>query len=234
MAGHLLLGPVLFQSFELPERISWGGGQRLAVHKLPGGGRVIDAMGRDDAPIAWSGVFAGEDAAMRARLLDLMRAEGGVWPLSWDSFLYSVVISAFTVSYERAGWLPYRIVCTVLRDEAEGLTESVLSLASDVLGDLGLAGGSGLDVSAATLALGADGAAQRGTDAYGAAMGEVSQVASSAARAALAADAQVAQAGLGDAGALTAAVTAAGALANATQARGYAARAAVNLTNADS
>ena len=234
MAGHLLLGPVLFQSFELPERISWGGAQRLAVHRMPGGGRVIDAMGRDDAPIAWTGVFAGEDAAMRARLLDLMRAEGGVWPLSWDSFLYSVLISSFSVSYERAGWLPYRIVCTVLRDEAEGLAEGVLSLAADVLGDLGLAGASGLDVSAATLALGTDGSATRGTAAYGGALGAVSGTALAAEQTARTADERVARATVGDAGALRAAVVAAGDLAQATAARGYAARAAVNLRNADS
>ena len=53
MAGTLLLGPVLFRDFELPGQITWGGKQRLAVHHLPGGRRVIDAMGRDDAAIVW-------------------------------------------------------------------------------------------------------------------------------------------------------------------------------------
>ena len=43
MSSYLLLGPVLFQDFELPERISWGGKQRLTVHRLPGGTRVTVA-----------------------------------------------------------------------------------------------------------------------------------------------------------------------------------------------
>ena len=236
MAGHLLLGPVLFRDFELPERISWGGAQRLNVHRLPGGARVVDAMGRDDAPIAWSGVFTGEDGAARARLLDLMRAEGGVWPLTWDSFLYSVVIQAFAAQYERVNWLPYRIVCTVLRDEAEGFVADALSLAADALGDLMLAegSGSGLDFSGPQAALQAAGAGTRGTSAYGVALGGVEALAAGADGALGAADGRVAGAGLGDAAALGGAAAAAGDLAAAVRVRGYSRRALVNLRNADS
>src|SRR3954469_21838480 len=99
--GTLLLGPILFQDFEMPERVRWGGAQRLSVHRLPGGARVIDALGRDDFDIAWSGVFSGDDATLRARGLDLMRAEGGVWPLTWNWFFYSVVIAVFQADYTR-------------------------------------------------------------------------------------------------------------------------------------
>ena len=34
---YLLIGPVLLEAFELPSRVFWGGRQRLAVHRLPGG-----------------------------------------------------------------------------------------------------------------------------------------------------------------------------------------------------
>ena len=71
----LLLGPVVFQDFELPGWVRFGGAQRLAVHQMPGGARVIDMLGRDDAEICWSGVFSGSDAPERARLIDLMRAD---------------------------------------------------------------------------------------------------------------------------------------------------------------
>ena len=136
MSDYLLIGPVLLEAFELPSQVGWGGRQRLAVHRLPGGRRVIDAMGRDDADIAWTGVFSGSDAVFRARAIDLMRAGGRVWPLSWGSFFYSVVVSRFEASYERENWVPYRIACTVLRDEAEALVEGGLSLAAGVLADL--------------------------------------------------------------------------------------------------
>ena len=69
----VILGPVLLRDFEVPERISFGGRQAIVVHRLPGGARVIDAMGRDDAEIAFSGIFSGPDATRRARTLD--RAE---------------------------------------------------------------------------------------------------------------------------------------------------------------
>ena len=141
MSEYLLIGPVLLEAFELPSRVLWGGRQRLAVHRMPGGRRVIDAMGRDDADIGWTGVFSGGDAIARARAVDLMRAGGGVWPLSWGSFFYSVAVARFEAVYERDNWVPYRIACTVLRDEAEGLLEDGLSLAEGVLADLGAVAG---------------------------------------------------------------------------------------------
>src|ERR1700759_4325505 len=100
MTDFLLLGSVTFQDFELPPRIVFGGAQRLAIHRLPGGARVIDAMGRDDGEISWSGAFSGADAADRARQLDLVRAQGAVLPLAWDAFAYLVVIARFAADYE--------------------------------------------------------------------------------------------------------------------------------------
>ena len=72
----LTLGPVAFAGFEIPSSITLGGRQRLAIHKLPGGLRIIDALGPDPADLAWSGIFTGPDAADRARLLDAMRVGG--------------------------------------------------------------------------------------------------------------------------------------------------------------
>jgi hypothetical protein len=104
MSDYLLLGPVSFRELELPGRIEFGGRQQLAIHRLPGGARVIDAMGRDDTAVTWSGIFSGSDAAERARLLDLLRAEGMVVPLAWDAFSYLVVIEHFAAAYERTNW----------------------------------------------------------------------------------------------------------------------------------
>src|SRR5277367_6265103 len=125
MSDYLQLGPVSFQDFELPGRIRFGGAQRLAVHVLPGGARVIDAMGPDDADIAWGGAFSGVDAADNARALDLMRVQGGVWTLAWDAFCYLVVIREFAAAYEHSNWVPYRISCTVVQDLAQSAVELV-------------------------------------------------------------------------------------------------------------
>ena len=53
----LTLGDFEFARYEIPEQITFGGDQRLVVHELVGGTRVIDAMGRADAPLEWSGLF---------------------------------------------------------------------------------------------------------------------------------------------------------------------------------
>ena len=222
MTDFLLLGPVTFESFELPPRIGFGGAQRLAIHRLPGGARVIDAMGRDDAEIAWSGTFAGPDAADRARLLDLMRAQGAVLALAWDAFAYLVLIARFAAEYERPNWVPYRIACTVLQDQTQPAVAAAAPLAALLAGDLGAAA-----PAVATAAVAAAGATTPGTEAYTAAVAAVgaAQAASVAARAA-------AGAALLAAADPAVAAEAAGTLAQSADAQGFLGRAAANLAAA--
>lgn len=226
MASPLLLGPVAFDGFEVPGRLGFGGAQRLAVHRLPGGGRVVDALGRDDADLGWSGVFAGPDAAERARMLDALRVAGGPLTLSWDAFLYTVVIARFEASYASPWWIPYRIVCTVLRDEASAVVQAAGALLDGVLADVGVAAG-GVDVSAVQTALAVSGAAVAGSAAQAAALAALGSV-----QATVQADMDAAGAALMAAADLPSAAAAAGQLAQLADARGYVARAQVNLANA--
>ena len=151
----LLLGPVVFQDFEIPERINFGGAQRMAVHQLPGGARVIDTLGRDDAEISFSGTFSGGNATLRARNMDELRALGIALPLTWDVFTYSVIIKDFQAAYTRPGWIPFRITCIVLRDEAAALIETPLALSGALLGDFTVATAltAGLGIAAISAAL---------------------------------------------------------------------------------
>ena len=167
----LLLGPVVFTDFEVPCGINFGGKQRMAVHRLPGGARVIDVLGRDDTDISFSGIFCGDNATLRARLLDEMRALGALLPLTWDVFFYTVVISQFQADYATSNWIPYKITCTVLRDEASALIEGALSLAASVLSDIGTAvtraASGGVDISALPSAMTDPSSTVRDTAAYG-------------------------------------------------------------------
>ncbi len=229
--SYLLLGPILFQDFELPPSVSWGGAQSLTVHKLPGGTRIIDSMGRDDSEITWAGVFSGGDAGLRARAVDLMRADGGLWPLTWETFFYRVVVSRFEADYRRPNWIPYRITCTVLRDEAEADVEAALSIGASVLADLTAADdlGTGVDLTSATGASAATGATTLGTSAY-------AQAQSQLAAATAATSTQLATTGtqLTAATDLGQATTLAGQAALLATAQGYLGRAAINLANASS
>ena len=123
----------------MPEHVTVGGRQRLVVHRMPGGGRVVDALGPDDAELVWSGTLSGPDAAERFRLLDTLRRAGEPLPLAWDAFAYSVVISNLEADTASPWWIPYRIACAVLEDST-ALPLAVASV-SAALDDLSLAAG---------------------------------------------------------------------------------------------
>ncbi len=229
--SYLLLGPILFQDFELPPSVSWGGAQSLTVHKLPGGLRIIDAMGRDDAEITWTGVFTGSDAGLRARTVDLMRADGGLWPLTWETFFYSVIVSRFEADYRRPNWIPYRVTCTVLRDEAEAVIQGTLSIGATILSDLTAADSldTGIDLSGTTAATSVQGATTLGTSSYAQAQSQLATAAGTAATQLATIGAQLTTAtDLGQA------TTLAGQTAQLATARGFLGRAATNLANASS
>jgi hypothetical protein len=119
----LTLGEFEFADTEVPERISFGGRQNLAMHQLVGGGRIVDAMGRNDMPLGWSGLLRGEEALVRARYLDGLRIAGKEINLRWSELAYSVVIEEFQADFERFYRIPYRISCCVVRDLAVPVTE---------------------------------------------------------------------------------------------------------------
>ncbi len=239
----LLLGPVAFRDFEIPSRINFGGAQRLAIHKLAGGARVIDSLGRDDADITFSGTFSGSDATLRARLLDELRSSGLTLPLTWDVFFYTVVIGKFQADYQNSGWIPYHVTCTVLRDEASALIETAVSLAANALSDIGtalsLAAPGGIDLTPAQTALSAPGATVRDTGAYVSAQTAVAGVQASLSQAVATAEGTLTGAGPFTAGpaaagvaGLTGATAASQQLASLTAAQGYLGRTSVNLANA--
>jgi hypothetical protein len=239
----LLLGPVVFQEFEIPACINFGGRQRLALHHLPGGARIIDALGRDDCQIAFSGIFSGSDATLRARILDELRANGLTLPLTWDVFFYTVMISEFHADYRNGWWIPYQITCTVLRDEASALIQPFVSLATAALTDIGNAASdalsAGFDLSPVQTALGAPGATIRGTAAYSAAQASLASAQSSMEASIGAADTALSGIDLANvsspdvgAASLLEASSVAGQLGSMTSARSYVSRAAINLTNA--
>ena len=136
LTGALLLGGVSFRDFEVPESIAWGGAQQVTVHKLPGGLRVIDSMGRDDRNSDWSGIFLSADASSRAMQIDQLRIAGDPVSLSWGDFTFDVVITSFNCDYRRDRWIPYQISCTVLQDQSESSLLSFVSTALAIGNDL--------------------------------------------------------------------------------------------------
>jgi hypothetical protein len=170
----LLLDTIAFRDFEVASGVSFGGVQRIVQHELPGGVRIIDAMGDRPSQITISGTLSGSEATERARALTVLRSQGAVLPLTWDVFFYSVVVQSFQADFKSSFWIPFRLTCAVLRDEATALVAGVLSLAGSVLSDVGAAiaaAPSGVDLSGPAAAVAAPGATTLGAAAYGTAQG---------------------------------------------------------------
>ena len=147
--------PFIFSSLEIPSEIKFGGSQQLAVHKLIGGARVIDAVGRDDRPLEWSGFFMGDyisDPITRALYLDGLRVSGAPQILSWSAFLYQVIVKEFEANYQRRYQIPYRITCEVIADLSNPVTTTGIPPIDQALNDdMTLVAGLGLLIADPTL-----------------------------------------------------------------------------------
>ncbi len=149
----VVLGPVLFRGFEVPEQISLGGRQLLAVHRLVGGGRVVDAMGADDADVAWSGILTGEDTPERLRELEGLRRGGQAVGLAWAGYRYTVVVRELLARVMGPFLVPYRIKCAVL-DEGDAAGIEALPGVASLAEAVGLGAGPGLTASLAAAGAG--------------------------------------------------------------------------------
>ncbi len=128
----LILGPFEFADFAVPNELPFGGAQKMTVHKMPGGGRVIDCMGPDDQDIAWSGRFFTPDALAMAQTLNALRTAGKPLPYSNGVESRTVVISEFRATVHKFNWIEYEIV-VVPADTGAGAAgggDSVTSLIS--------------------------------------------------------------------------------------------------------
>jgi hypothetical protein len=234
----LVLGPVQFQGFEIPERIGFGGQQRLAVHDMPGGQRVIDTLGPTPADIAWSGIFSGPSATLRARTLDALRVQAAVLTLSWDVFFFNVVISRFQASFRNSAWVPYEIRVSVLIDADQQAVSVVGDLLGDVLGDAASAAGfaalAGVGLAALQTTLAAPNATVLQSSAYVAAQSALAGAQTSVESGLNTADTSLGgyAKGLSSAAAVASMIGAAGNAAGCASANAFLGRISANLTNA--
>ena len=141
---YLILGGYTFSGFGVPEEVPGGGAQQLVVHKFLGGSRVIDAMGADDDPIKFKGMFRnadGIDAMGDAMLLDAMRRAGAPQVLTYWNQNIVVVIERFTFSFQRFYEVPYQIDLVVLSNAAQASQDGGATDDAAVSDDIGNAQG---------------------------------------------------------------------------------------------
>lgn len=109
--GPVTIGDLTLTGMEVPRLIRDGGTQQVAVHRLPGGGRVIDAVGNDPDRLELTGTFVGPTAIQRARVLKQMRIAGVPVPFSGAGLSLMVRIVQYSYDYAQKGVvIPYRLV----------------------------------------------------------------------------------------------------------------------------
>ena len=141
-----MIGSISLEGFGVPQFIRFGGRQRLAVHPLVDGRRIIERLGPDDDEIEFQGTLSGSDAPSRVNELDRLRVSGNIVWLSWGAFRRRVVVSKFVATYQSPWWILYRISCAVAH-QALSSTPTVSSLASRALGDINAALAAGANAS---------------------------------------------------------------------------------------
>lgn len=221
----ILLGGLTLDGFEAAAQVRFGGSQALAVHKLPGGVRIIDAMGADDDVIAWHGILSGFDASDRARALDAMRSSGTPVSMAWDVFAAEVIVSSLALNFQNSWWIPYHIRCTVLSQLPSAGVGAAAAVLSDVLADLTSVSGPG--VAAALAAVSSVGSSGPGTQGYAAA-----QIALNAAQTGISAAVTGTGAAVLNAPDIATLTSCSGSLAALTNAAGFVGRAMTNFSGA--
>ena len=136
-------GTFEFLDFEIPERIVIPGRQKVAIHQMIGGKRLIDVLGVEYDPITWSGIFTGSTTKSRVSLLMAMRDAGQKLTLTLDNYSFDVVITDFNPTYEFAYRQPYSISLAVIKRNDEPLSVDALTGALNALinSDIGKAVG---------------------------------------------------------------------------------------------
>lgn len=124
----LVLGGFAFDDWSTPSRMPFGGKQAMAVHKLPGGARVIDTLGPDEADIQFVGTMYADNAYGVADALDALRISGAQVPLTFAGRFYLVIIENVIVDIERYPQLMrYHISCVVAQNNMAGFLGSIAS-----------------------------------------------------------------------------------------------------------
>jgi len=105
----LYLGDIEFSTDELPEHITLGGEQSVAVRKYPGGEIDIQILGAFDDAISWEGVLWFTNAMDRAQTLNDARIAGDSLTLQIGNMSCTVVITKFKFTYVNDAYIPYTI-----------------------------------------------------------------------------------------------------------------------------
>ncbi|GBQ79229.1 hypothetical protein LU298_13555 [Komagataeibacter intermedius] len=136
-SAPVTIGGLTLTGMEVPHLIRDGGAQQVAVHRLPGGNKIIDAVGNDPDRLELSGTFVGPTAIERAWMLRQMRIAGQPVAFSGAGLSLLVRIVQYSYDYTQKGIvIPYRLVLEQPPQVAatSGVTSGLSALVGDDAG----------------------------------------------------------------------------------------------------
>lgn len=129
------LGELIFNSTEVPQKVNSGGGQMIAKQQLIGGVRVVDALGKNDDDIVFTGLISGIIDQERSKYLDYLRTSGIVVNFTYSSFNYNVVVRDYKPDFRMAYQNYFTITLIVIEDLNKPVTIAIpTSFSDEILG----------------------------------------------------------------------------------------------------
>ena len=134
-SAPITLAGVTLTGAQAPSDFTVGGAQQVVIHKLPGGDRVINAIGNDPNRLTLAGTFFGPNTASYYTQLVSYRATGTPQTLSimGQSILAVVVGFRYTLT-QRGAVVPYSIELEVIPQLASTQSIAGTSALSSLIG----------------------------------------------------------------------------------------------------
>ena len=240
------IGPVVLTGLEVPEVFDRSSSMQPAIHRLIGGGRVVQLLGANPRGRELRGILTGSGAVERAVTLEALRDSGASVSLTIGAWSETVVVTALELRYAaRGSIIHYRLQAEALPEVSVSLATTVSAVIGAAVADLGQAissiGLSGLSaLGSAASALGVDSASLAASAPTSTPMLDTTAVASSLSAAIDGAGVTLVSLSgsatpdiVADASSLTAASGSAQALAASVQAGGYLNRATASVAALD-
>ncbi len=135
VSGNLpvVLGPLELTGLEVPDAYDRAGTMQPVVHRLIGGGRVVQLLGPDPGRRRLQGFFTGPQATERAQILEAMRDSGNRISLTigvWQEF---VVLTSVVLRYSAQGSIvQYLLEAEPLPGGAAGLVATAAAVLASI------------------------------------------------------------------------------------------------------
>ena len=125
----VVLGPLDLTGLEVPDAFDRSGTMQPMVHRLIGGGRIVQLLGQDPGRRRLQGYFTGPDATERAQLLEALRDAGLRVPLAIGVWQEIVVVTSVVLRYAaRGGVVQYLLEAEPLPGGAVGLVATAAAI----------------------------------------------------------------------------------------------------------